>query len=501
MGRFKGVININGVKLVAADIQTAIEQALGSRVARIVSFPSRTADNEQVTVAYVPHEWPMMAEDVTVVEDLMVQACFLATTLRPFIFSLKEQSLSLLLVSALGKISRAKMKSLFEAGVFDEDVNSHHQTLNVVARSKREKGGQQHEQAMSETEALLINYFVETVGISSCKIDIDTPVFHMGFTSMDLIRLKHQIEARLATSVPLIILIKHPTARLLAAALTSEHELSKQSTEANPNARYDPIVTFRSQGTKTPLWIVHPGIGEVLVFFGLAHHLSDNDRPIYALRARGFETGETRFDSINETVETYVAAIRKGQPRGPYALAGYSYGTMIAFEMAKKLDPDRVSFLASFNLPPYIKTRMRELNWNMCLSHLSHFLGLITEEVAESLEERGFRNLSRGVALSKVLAVVESGRMKELGLAEDGFSRWTDVAYGLQSMAVDYDPEGIVDNIDIFHAVPLKVAAASRHEWIHEHLSKWSDFCRTEPRYHVVGFALKLKIALAARGI
>ncbi|KAF4633294.1 hypothetical protein G7Y89_g4830 [Cudoniella acicularis] len=512
IGRVKDVININGVKMIAADVQTSIERALGHRVARLITFPSRASHTEQVTVAYVPREWPIRVEDVAEVDDLTVQACILSTASRPFIFSLQEQSLPLLPTSALGKISRAKMRYLFEAGVFDEDVNLHRQALGVVKNFRRDK---MRPRPTNEAEESLISDFAETLGITSDTIDIniDTSVFDLGFTSMDLIRLKHRIDTRLGTTIPVIMLLKHTTARSLAVALNPDPELSEQPTPVV--ADYDPVVTFRSSGTKTPLWLVHPGVGEVLVFVGLAQHLADDDRPVYALRARGFEPGQPGFSSINEVVDTYAAAIRRRQPRGPYALAGYSYGTMLAFQIAKKLD--MVCFLGSFNLPPHIKSRMRQLNWNMCLLHLTYFLGLTTEAYADGVVvgEKGFRAMSRKESLAQILSVVDSGRMEELGQSEQALARWADVAYGLQSMAVDYEPEGMVDAIDVFHAVPLKVAAASREEWVRDHLSRWSDFCRTEPRFHevggahytmigpdhVLGFSAKLKAALEARGV
>lgn len=81
-------------------------------------------------------------------------------------------------------------------------------------------------------------------------------------------------------------------------------------------------------------------------------------------------------------------------------------------------------------------------------------------------------------------------------------------------MAVDYEPCGAVSVMDVFHAAPLKVAAASCVEWLSEHLSKWSRFSLTEPRFHPVGgahytmlgsehvfsFSITLRKALNARG-
>jgi acyl-CoA synthetase (AMP-forming)/AMP-acid ligase II/thioesterase domain-containing protein len=508
IGRAQDIINIKGIKFLAADIQALIEQALGNRVDRLVSFPSWTGSTEQVTVAYIPREWPIPPKDAMELDNLVIHACIACTGSRPFAFSLGKESLALLPTSALGKISRTKIRSLFEANMFSDDVKMHRKILEAFESSNQ---SEIRHGCMSEAEASYIDDFSKTSGITTDLINVDTSIFDLGFTSMDLIRLKHRIDNRLLKSIPVITLMKNPTAKSLAVAFNTES--SKVLTTDN----YDPVVTFRSSGKKTPLWLVHPGVGEVLVFVGLSQHLADDDRPIYALRARGFEPGQKRFDSISEAVDIYAMAIQKRQLHGPYALAGYSYGTMLAFEIAKKLEdkhgPGIVRFLGSFNLPPHIKQRMRQLNWNVCLLHLTYFLSLITEEYADSIDEKGFCTVPRSEALAQILGVANDVRLQELGIDEQGLASWADVAYGLQSMAADYDPEGKVQVIDIFHAMPLKIAAASKEEWVGNQLSKWGNFCRTRPRFHEVGgahytmigpdhvlqFSVTLKAALKAR--
>ncbi|KAI1521766.1 Thioesterase domain of type I polyketide synthase or non-ribosomal peptide synthetase [Pyrenophora tritici-repentis] len=202
---------------------------------------------------------------------------------------------------------------------------------------------------------------------------------------MHVIKLKYHIEPRLGTDVPVVLIMKNPTIRALAADIDAYMKQSQgDSDEPATIEDYDPVVIIRGEGSKTPLWMIHPGVGEVLVFIGLAQCLAQDDRPVFALRAAGFESPYQRFESINQTVDIYTAAIRRCQPRGPYALAGYSYGTMLAFEISKRLNADgnKVGFLGSLNLPPHIKQRIRTLEWNVCLLHLSHFLSLITEDVA-----------------------------------------------------------------------------------------------------------------------
>ncbi|KAK0621888.1 hypothetical protein B0T17DRAFT_642186 [Bombardia bombarda] len=516
IGRTKDILNINGVKFVAADVQASIEQALATRVARCVSFPSKAAHTEQVTVAYVPLNWPLSAEEMAEIDDLAIQASIVSTSTRPLVFSLQEKSQPLLPVSALGKISRAKMRALFEQGVFDEDVQVHRQNVEAYKQELKAKGLLVE---ATEDEQAVINDIAWTKDIPADTIGVETIVFDLGFTSMDVIKLKNRIDQRLGITVPVIVLMKNPTAKGIAKAIRPKDAAGESSEPAEVNADYDPVVTFRSGGSKTPLWLVHPGVGEVLVFVGLSKYLADNDRPVYALRARGFEENQTRFASIEETVQTYVAAIRKRQPHGPYALAGYSYGTMIAFEISKVLDAQdgfgTVKFLGSFNLPPHIKSRMKQLNWNMCLLHLGYFLGLTTEQYADSIDEASYRDITRDKAMAQILGIADEQRMLELGLGEEGLYRWVEVAFGLQSMAVEYEPSGAVAQMDVFHAIPLKVAAKSRQEWVEVHLSKWNDFCKSEVRFHEVqgahytmigpdyveSFANTLKAVLKARDV
>lgn len=79
----------------------------------------------------------------------------------------------------------------------------------------------------------------------------------------------------------------------------------------------------------------------------LARHI--DDRPVYALRARGFD-GEPFFKDIDEMIESYHTAIKKTQPKGPYALAGYSFGSILTWEIAKRMtaEGDEVKFLGTF---------------------------------------------------------------------------------------------------------------------------------------------------------
>ncbi|KAH8751349.1 hypothetical protein F5883DRAFT_507432 [Diaporthe sp. PMI_573] len=524
VGRTKDVININGLKMPMADIQTAVERALGNRIVRLVVFPSRMTHTEQVTIAYVPQHFPLQDEEVAEIAHLATQVCLLRTMTSPRVFALRQDSLPLIPVSTLGKISRPKMRRMFDDGKFAEDICLHEQAIERAA--KYIKLQQDRIRPANMAEALLMDDFAMTLNRTpeALGMDIDTTLFEAGFTSMHVLKLKFQMDKRLCTSIQIINIMKHPTARGLAALLgsTTQPEPHPSSlNEGRPLKPYDPVVVLRATGSRTPLWLIHPGVGEILVFIGLAQHIAADDRPVYAMRPPGFEPGQEPFGNITEAVDAYTTAIQARQPRGPYALAGYSYGAMLAFETAKRLGgiddgkSEEVRFLGSFNLPPHIKNRMRQLSWNSCLLHLANFVGLVTEEFLEERNANLFCRLPRAEALECVIDAADKPRLKSLGLGPDTLARWADVSFGLQRMATEYDPSGQVDCIDVFHCIPLKAVAGSREEWMRDHLIRWADFTREPPRFHSVGgehytmigaghveeFVKILREALKARGL
>ncbi|KAI1778086.1 hypothetical protein F4818DRAFT_404791 [Hypoxylon cercidicola] len=508
MGRVNDFININGLKVSSTDLQSSVKSYVGDQVRRLIVFPSRKPSDstETPTIAFVPKIWPMRTEIIVDIQAKVTEACIISTGSRPLVFYLPDESM--LPISTLGKTSRAKMRSLFESGVFNEYARDFAEALHLF-RMKNMALPQ------CEVELRILEDVAQVLDIKSNMIGTTTPFLDLGFNSMTLIHLKKRIDRRLQIDVPIITIMRNPTARSLASSLQALQ--SNKPPSASFNSVYDPLVVFQAEGKKTPLWLIHPGVGEVLVFVGLAKELAHDDRPIYALRARGFDNGHAVFGSISEAVETYRVSIRRHQPTGPYAIAGYSYGSMLAFEVAKALEHEEkgsVQFLGSFNLPPHIKQRMRQLDWNMCLLHLTYFLGLTTEDYANDMDTQ-FQRISRSEAIAHVLSAADRRRMAELGLDRDKLRNWTEVSYGLQAMAVDFEPCGTVNAIDVFHAIPLKAAASSEEDWVSNHLAKWRDFCTTEPKFHHVGgahytmlgsehvveFSRTLKEALGARGL
>lgn len=463
-------IIINGVKHLPNELEAAIEESLieGMTPNYTVCFPWRSAgaDTEQIFIVYLPSYEPDNIEVRVATRDSIIQVAMLQTGSRPSVLPLNS---ILLQRSTLGKLSRFKIRASLEHGEFkeckdfDEAQIQEHNSRSIV-------------QAANEHERVLQQEFCLDLGLSTAEFGVETPVFEMGVTSLHLIRLKTRLEKSLSIlDIPILLMMTNPTVRSLSKAL---EDIGKPK-------EYDPVVPLQKNGSKTPIWLIHPGVGEVLVFLGLAKFITD--RPVFALRARGFQKGETYFKDINEAVTTYHAAIKAKQPHGPYALAGYSYGTMLAFETSKLLESngDKVAFLGSFNLPPHIKKRMEQLDWIECLLHLAYFLSLITAEHAEQAAPM-LHKYTREQALKYVIELADPIRLAELSLSSEAIANWADLAYGLQSMAREYEPSGSVAVMDVFFCEPLKIVATTKDDWVKNSLSKWRDFCRSDVRFHEV---------------
>ncbi len=173
--------------------------------------------------------------------------------------------------------------------------------------------------------------------------------FELGVSSITAARLFDRIEREIGAKLPLSPLFAAPTVRKLAALIES----------GDGRRRATSLVPIQPLGSKTPIFCVHGGAGTILHFQPLAKRLGET-QPFYGLQMKGLYGDAAPHLNVEAMARHYVREIKTVQLAGPFVLAGYCFGGIVAFEMARQLElrGERVTLLILLNAatPAYVRT-------------------------------------------------------------------------------------------------------------------------------------------------
>lgn len=183
----------------------------------------------------------------------------------------------------------------------------------------------------------------------------DDNFFDLGGHSLLAVRLLGQIRRRLRHSLPLAALFNGPTVAQLAQRC--RHEADADS--ATPAV----LVTGRDR-SGVPLFLIHPIGGHVLCYRPLAAAIKDS--PVYALAADGDALVEGA-PTLEAIASRHLARLLDVQPQGPYRVGGWSFGGLVAWEIARQLrergqDVIQIALLDTYPPAPvaYVDAEHRE---------------------------------------------------------------------------------------------------------------------------------------------
>lgn len=117
--------------------------------------------------------------------------------------------------------------------------------------------------------------------------------------------------------------------------------------------RFSPFIQIKAGTAYPPIIIAHgtegrPQFSELAAQIETAH-------PIYGIQAKGMDGLEEPLSRIEDMADYYLGSIRKLQGHGPYVLIGYSFGGLVALEMAQNLSEvgEKVALLVLVDAYPY----------------------------------------------------------------------------------------------------------------------------------------------------
>ncbi|MES2634789.1 MAG: beta-ketoacyl synthase N-terminal-like domain-containing protein [Pseudomonadota bacterium] len=209
--------------------------------------------------------------------------------------------------------------------------------------------------ALNRVERTIAQAWCELLGVDDVQPDDD--FFALGGHSLAAVRLFAQIRKHFQVDLPLATLFQTPTLATLSALvaqsagidIAAETAAAVVSTQAPPAKKsssnviallaraWSPLIAInRGEPGRTPLFCVHGAGGNVLNFKVIADRLGAA-QPFYGLQAQGADGRMPPLATIEEMAAQYVEAVHAIDANGPYRLAGYSAGGMIALEMAQQL--------------------------------------------------------------------------------------------------------------------------------------------------------------------
>lgn len=179
-----------------------------------------------------------------------------------------------------------------------------------------------------ELEVRLCRIWEDALGVKSVGVKDD--FFDLGGNSLLAVRLVAQMRKQFGGEVPINALFQKATIEQLAEQLA--HAQRGNAHGGTPS----PLVSIQECGEQAPLFCVHPIGGTVFCYLELSKSLGKG-QPLYGLQAPGVYGEREPMSSVEELAAYYLGTVRELQAHGPYRLAGWSMGGVVAFEMAQQL--------------------------------------------------------------------------------------------------------------------------------------------------------------------
>jgi FkbH-like protein len=175
--------------------------------------------------------------------------------------------------------------------------------------------------ARTEVEERLVQLWVGLLRFA--PIGIKDDFYELGGTSLLAVDLVVQINRQFGQRLALATLIEAPTIEQLARFVTGSKSLGS-------------LVLIRDGGDKPPLFLVHDGDGETILYRNLAVLLGKG-HAVYGLQPASRQNIPLAQARISEMAAHHMNKIRSVQPQGPYLLGGMCAGGVIAYEIARQL--------------------------------------------------------------------------------------------------------------------------------------------------------------------
>lgn len=297
LGRIDHQIKIRGNRVETEEIEFQIKQYENVKNAIVVGHKDHV-DNMRL-VAYVELEKAIpLADEAHLFKSIKAS---LGTTLPEYMIPTDYMIILEVPLMSNGKVNRKALPAPV-LQVIDRDIIA----------------------AETELEKRMLSIWSRNLGMD--QISVVDNFFDLGGNSLIATKIMLQVEQETGKRLPNATLFQYQSIRALCKVIESNIAESP----------YKVLVPMKPTGTKMPIYIVH-AIGLNLMFLRNVVQLMDVDQPVYGLQALGLNGIDEPLDNMEAIARYYNSEILMHNPKGPYIIAGYSFGGYIAWEMVRQL--------------------------------------------------------------------------------------------------------------------------------------------------------------------
>lgn len=290
-GRVDDQVKVRGFRVEPGEVEAALRDHPDVEGCLVASIAH---GREKVLVAYAVGAVPGQLDEIALRN-------FLADRLPPQMLPARVHQVERLPLTHNGKLNRRAALQVIDADPAE--------TVGVPRTP--------HEEMLCQLFSSVLE--VDRVGIHENFLEL-------GGHSLKAARLVQQIRTVLGVSVTVGQVYANPTVALLAATLGVDFS----------DAALDVVLPIKTSGSRNPLFCLHPAGGISWVYGRFIEHLG-SDIPVYGIQARGLGSTESMPATLPEMAADYLEKLLVIQPEGPYHLLGYSFGGLVAYELAAML--------------------------------------------------------------------------------------------------------------------------------------------------------------------
>ena len=348
IGRKDRQVKIRGTRVDVDGMEAVLRQQPFVRDVAVLARPVVKANNADGEVNLVAYVIPRDGASAGVLDELKELMRSAPPPMRPGRYYLTD------------KIPRLPSSKLdLRALMALDEVNVQNERADVAAVAETGPAGGD---SIARTVAQVWQKALHTP-VGSPEDDF----FEAGGDSLKAITFMLELERALGLELSLTLIMEAPTFAGLCETLR-EHRTN----------RYVPLVLLKPGDGSPPVFII-PGLGGTVAgLFPMTRRMT-YPGAVIGIQARGLAGEDPPHATVEAMAVEYLREVKARQPDGPYCLCGYSFGGLVAFEMARRLreSGDEVSLVGLFD------TMMSPLRWPL-RSWLSIVRGRMVQFAADA---------------------------------------------------------------------------------------------------------------------